>query len=101
MAVLDPEPMSTTTRYQKGLTPIRIRTRKKWLMDRNSLHHHRLWNIVHDHWRWVTRKEIAHPALIWIRPNIVMRLIDVCGLVSGRRSCAIELRGKGRDGGGR
>jgi hypothetical protein len=34
---------------KKWLTPIRIRTRDSWSMGGNSLHHRRLWDIVHDH----------------------------------------------------
>ena len=45
---LDPKPKFTTDRYQRGLTPIRIRTRDTWLSNRNSLKRYRLWRIVNE-----------------------------------------------------
>jgi hypothetical protein len=36
---------------------IRVRIREKWSIGRNSLDHRRLWDIIHDHRRYVTRIE--------------------------------------------
>jgi hypothetical protein len=55
----------------RSVMPILISTHEKWSHRRNSLKRQRAWHILHEQYWHVIRTELANPALMRIRLNIV------------------------------